>query len=161
VASAVEFASSILDTAAFFLVSPDLLGKYRVMRASLNITTILLKVLRPVLAAHDYCRQSTGWRAWIVTGTVLIALTIIMYAYWIFTMLQYEIEMGPRPSLTMVQDVSVSVVLLFCAISALLFVLFWLAKAIARYSFNGMLLRIAIISFLVARGLSLYEAWPF
>jgi hypothetical protein len=67
-----EFASSLLDTLAFFLASPDVIGKERIERVGLYLQTVRKNVVASVRSTNEYL----SWKG----SPIFFAISVVFSA---------------------------------------------------------------------------------
>jgi hypothetical protein len=172
-----EFATAVLDTVSFVLVTPDLFGKERLTRVGENLQKVadgLVSVMAPWLKALPPMLSKDGLNTIGKIGTVgLVIIFLLPVIIWpaddpVPDYIYYHIKIQSGfmsewlnivilPILAVVIGTVVigSVVLLCFRLPAVL-----MLALLHRYNFNGMLLGLGAASFLASRALIIYNTWP-
>jgi hypothetical protein len=172
-AVSIEFVGTVLDTISFFLVTPDLVGKERITRAGRHMRTAVINIFgipaRLILSVKRLFRSR--WFD-VYRSTIGALFLILIVGSTTVELLESRLSLHLPSGLVqapgyiamaLIFMIIPIIVLLTLAFPVAMFVLlgYFILLALSAYSFSGILLAIGIVCFLIARGLSLYSAWPF
>jgi hypothetical protein len=147
-----EFATAVLDTVSFVLVTPDLVGKER-------LTDVGARIRRSSAGLANI----SEWGGTI--GHLIAAMGMISLSYFLIfpgaVILQLILH-SPKTS----PFLATEVVALF-GLASILFLWGWVPiigaatyGVLKRYNFNGVLLAFGALTFLVSRALIIHDTWP-